>query len=113
LSDTSIPSSISNGLSEVLAVRSSSASSDALLVWLEQGAIKYVPLAPNTKPKPKTFKAASKAVYSQIQNVGLSSVGQFVALKADRGSTIIKIDVKSGELTSAWEHEPEVTFHVN
>lgn len=103
LADADVPSSVSNGFTDILVVQT--ANDQPLVLWLEKSSIKFIPLTSTLKFKPKTY---SKGTYSRLENVGLSKVGQFVAHKSAGGSSIIRMDDKSGDIKSIWDFDADV-----
>ncbi|KAJ4471498.1 hypothetical protein J3R30DRAFT_1087191 [Lentinula aciculospora] len=92
LSSTTIPSSISNGLDDLLAL------SDTI-VWIENGMMKSFVLSPSLKGKSTTLKAAS---YKKLLDIGLASHGMFIALQ-DGSAQLITCD--NGNLVPTREFE--------
>ena len=99
------PSSITTGLSQVFFLADvRTPETQPRVVWLEDGAIKSFPLVPDLKTKLSTVKGA---VYKNIQDVGLSEHGQFVALTDDGSARVLKLTPEG--LTVIWEFSDSVS----
>lgn len=96
-----IPSSITAGLNDLMVVRRAD---EVLVVWLEQGSLKYLTLSPNLQ---SSSTAAKGSAFKRIVDVGLSEYGQFLAVKDDGSSRIFKLD--GSTLKSVWEFSASVS----
>ncbi|RPD68393.1 DUF1620-domain-containing protein [Lentinus tigrinus ALCF2SS1-7] len=100
-----IPSRITSGLSELLVLSDvKQPETNPQIVWLEEGAIKAFPLTPGLKSKSSVVKGA---VYKNIEDVGLSEYGQFVAIKDDGSGRVIKLTPEG--LKVIWEFSDSAT----
>ena len=98
------PSSITTGLSQVFVLSDNKApDTPARVAWLEGGAIKSFPLVPDLKSKLSLVKGA---VYKNIQDVGLSEYGQFVATTENGSGRVVKLTPDG--LKVVWEFSDSV-----
>ncbi|KAI0743061.1 hypothetical protein C8Q80DRAFT_1192304 [Daedaleopsis nitida] len=99
------PSSITTGLSQVFFLSDvRTPESSPRVVWLEDGTIKSFPLTPDLKTKLSTIKGA---VHANIQDVGISEYGQFVAVKDDGSGRVIKLSSEGPKVI--WEYSDSAT----
>ena len=93
VASVNIPSSISEGLSDMVVLSSDTTILEPRVAWLEAGALRSVQLVPSLTVKP-TFLQGS--VYRKIIDIGLQSKGHFVALKEDDAGRVLKLDAEKG-----------------
>ncbi|KAL4255601.1 ER membrane protein complex subunit 1 [Pleurotus pulmonarius] len=100
-----ISSSITAGLNDLMVVRRAD---EVLVVWLEQGSLKYLTLSPNLHSSPTAVKGSA---FKRIVDVGLGEYGQFLAVKDDGSSRIFKLD--GSVLKSVWEFSASGNRHAD
>ena len=103
VSSVDFPSSISDGPTAIVPL--SSHSELPQVAWLEAGSIRSIGLTPKLTGKPSTLKGAT---YDKVIDVGLGSLGHFVALKGDGTGCVLKLDEATSGLKSIWEFSDSV-----
>ncbi|OBZ74558.1 ER membrane protein complex subunit 1 [Grifola frondosa] len=105
VADADFPSSITTGPDDILLLHNVNDSQiNARIVWSEDGSIKSFALTPDLKGKSAVIKGA---VYTKIEDVGLSEHGQFVALRDDGSGRVIKLGNEG--LKVIWEYADSAT----
>lgn len=101
-----VPSKVKGGVDDLVLL---DRQSTPYLAWLEDGAIKSIPLSASSKaPSPATTKLKD---FSSINDIGLGAHGMFVALKVDGTAHIIRVgeEEKDGKAPKAiWEFADSV-----
>ena len=88
-----IPSSISEGSSDMVVLSSDTTTFKPRVVWLEAGALRTVQLIPSLTAKPTLVRGS---VYRKIIDIGLQSKGHFIALTTDDTGRVLKLDAEEG-----------------
>jgi hypothetical protein len=88
-----IPSSITEGSSDMVVLSSDVTTFKPRVVWLEDGALHSVQLVPSLTAKPTVVQ---DSVYRKIIDIGLQSKGHFIALRTDDTGRVLKLDAEEG-----------------
>ena len=107
LASVDIPSSISNGIDDFLAL-SDETEEDPVLVWLENGQIRFASLSPSLVGQPKALKGAT---FKSLIDISLTNHGHFLALRSDGAGMALKADRNSKGISLVWEFEDSVCLH--
>jgi hypothetical protein len=79
--------------------------SQPMILWLEQGTLRYIGLTPSFNQKGKPLKGMG---YAKILDVGLDNHGQAVIVRNDGSSFILRLDGEIGLAKSIWEFQDSV-----
>ena len=107
LASVDIPSSISNGIDDFLAL-SDETEEDPVLVWLENGQIRFASLSPSLVGQPKALKGAT---FKSLIDISVTNHGHFLALRSDGAGMALKADRNSKGISLVWEFEDSVCLH--
>ncbi|KAF9259043.1 DUF1620-domain-containing protein [Marasmius fiardii PR-910] len=100
ISSTLIPSSIGNGIEELLSLHSTTG--EPFVAWLESNQIKSYGLVPELKAK----TTSHRGTYFKFTDIGLTSHGYFMASQLDGSDQAMKlVGSGSGEVKVAWDFE--------
>jgi hypothetical protein len=103
LSSIDLPSSI-NGPSHFV-VLTSAKSPNPILAWLDDGHVKSQVLNSELSGRPKSLHTD---IYREIQDIGVSDAGVFVALKRDGTSHVLRVSKLSDSVERVWEFDNSV-----
>ncbi|THH31554.1 hypothetical protein EUX98_g2645 [Antrodiella citrinella] len=103
LSSADIPSSITEGPSQLFVL--SNKNKDSHVVWLQDGRIHSLRLAPDLKGKASVTKGAT---YKKLLDVKLCEDGQIVGIKEDGSGRVVKL-ADDGSLKVTWEFKNSAT----
>ncbi|KAF8508073.1 DUF1620-domain-containing protein [Gautieria morchelliformis] len=88
-----------NGPSDFITL-TSARTPQPILVWLEDGYIKSVVLAPELNLNPRTIR---EDVYKELRDVGIADAGIVLALKQEETSHVIRVDKIAQGVEKVWE----------
>lgn len=101
IASVNIPANIKGGPSNFVAVRSSTGSVTTTCInWLEDGALKAAVLTPDLKGQ---VMALPGVKYDRIGDFGLSTNGQFLAIKQGGAAHVMHFDAHASSLRPIWE----------
>jgi len=104
INSAKLASSIVDPLSQFISL-TRTGSSQPMMLWLEQGALRYIDLTPTLNQKAKALKGTG---YAKILDVGLDNQGHVVIVRDDGSSLILRFDAEIGLAKSIWEFQDSV-----
>ena len=104
INSAKLASSIVDPLSQFISL-TRAGSSQPMMLWLEQGTLRYIDLTPTLNQKAKALKGTG---YAKILDVGLDNQGHVVIVRDDGSTLILRFDAEIGVAKSIWEFQDSV-----
>lgn len=107
INSAKLASSIVDPLAQFITL-TRSGSSQPMMLWLEQGTLRYIDLTPTLDQKAKALKGTG---YAKILDVGLEKQGHVVIARDDGSSFVLRFDAEIGLAKSIWEFQDSVGLY--
>jgi hypothetical protein len=104
INSAKLASSIVDPLSQFISLKRSG-SLQPMMLWLEQGTLRYIDLTPNLNQKAKALKGTG---YVKILDVGLDNQGHAIIVREDGSTFILRFETEIGLAKSIWEFQDSV-----
>jgi hypothetical protein len=110
IASVNIPANIKDGLSKFVAFSSSPGpDTKQAVAWLEDGTLKAAILTPDLKGQVMGLPGVK---YDKIQDFGLSTNGQFLAITDGGAAHVMHLDAQTSSLRPIWEFVDVVCFTI-